>query len=260
MGNGFLVKSKCFIFLHGRSCNCLPWPNFSLNSGQSDLALERTGAKLRGVTISSLCTWQASVLERTSRGSSTAISSCADAFNYQVQQTALTRGGTEKATCMAPPAGHFYPMPECAPWVPACCFNSVLTPIFVMFIYLDSFFFFCIFLGLESCPQLKLDRDWTCCVALTSPSPRASSCTLCFQYVAWMLSFCLHSGACRKVFIQSVGPSPYLMAATLGRQYLYISVWPISCFSMDHRWWLFLFKALPKANHLPLKQEETYYI
>lgn len=206
MGNDVLVKSKHFIFLYGHSYNYLPWPYFSLNSGQSDLAFEITGARLRGVAISRLCTWQASVLERASMGSSPAISSCTDNFNYQVQQSTLTRGGSEKATCMAPPAGHFYFMPECAPWKSACYFNSVRTPIFVMFICSDSFFFFfCIFLGLESCPQLKLDGDWTCCVACISPSPRASSYTLCFHYPAWIFSFCLHSGACKEGLYSASG-------------------------------------------------------
>lgn len=67
------------------------------------------------------------------------------------------------------------------------------------------FFFFCIFLGLESCPQLKLDGDWTCCVACISPSPRASSYTLCFHYPAWIFSFCLHSGACKEGLYSASG-------------------------------------------------------
>lgn len=48
------------------------------------------------------------------------------------------------------------------------------------------------------------------------------------------------------------GARPHLTSFTL--------FWPVSFFSVDHACWRFLFKALRKANHLLLKQEEIYYI
>ena len=136
--------------------------------------------KKNGIRLKSR--WQASVLER-SPICSPDFANCVDAFNYQVQWPNLTerrwKGSVYGAICWSL---LFYAW-RCSLGTRTTLQFSPYTNFCRVYRY-EWTPFLCVFLGPESCPQLKLDGDWICSVALTSLSPWASSCLLCLQYLA----------------------------------------------------------------------------